>query len=209
MSAVLKTSKVPQAPKVAKVRKPRTRGKDKHEVEDAVSTGPRATSAWQQTGFILPASTVTRADIARLVREFEAVDTALTTVSVRQKVGAAEKAAPVLSLQLTAFLEVNPVDLDNTTARTAYVKQLRTLKDSAPIVHMTFAVVADAESLQRLVAWLRQSVHPQTIIDVHVQPALVAGVYLRTPNHVFDLSVRNALKGKHGELVKELGALRG
>ncbi len=190
-----------------KPRKSRTRGKA-HE-EAAPVAGPRASAAWQQTGFILPSSIVTKADISRLVREFEAVDNTLTTLSVRKKVGIKEKVAPTMSPQLTDFLEKNVVDLQNTSARSGFIKQLRVLKDSAPIIHMTFAVIADAESLQKLIVWLRESVHPQTVIDVHLQPALVAGVYVRTPNHVFDLSVRNALKSKHGELVKELGALRG
>lgn len=195
--------------KAEKPHKERRRNKAKVVVEAPEARGPRATSPWQQTGFVLPPSIVTKADISRLVREFEVVDNALTTVSVRKKVGAKDITAPALSPQLAAFLELNTVDLQNTSARLAYVKQLRVLKDSAPIIHMTFAVVADSESLQQLVAWLRDSIHPQTIIDVHLQPSLVAGVYLRTPNHVFDMSVRNALKAKHGELVAELGAARG
>lgn len=161
------------------------------------------------TEFELPPTIVSKADIARLVREFEAVDNALTAVTVRKKAGAESEETPAMSSQLAAFLDKNTVNLENTATRTAYVKQLRLLKDKAPIVNMTFAVVADPESLQHLVVWLRQSVHPQTVIDAHLQPALVAGVYLRTPNHVFDLSVRNALKSKRGELEAALGAARG
>lgn len=196
--------------RAAKPHKERKRDTAKHQAEAPQVLGPRAAaSQWQQTGFVLPTSIVTKADIARLVREFETVDNILTTISVRKKVGAGEVVAPAMSPQLASFLELNTVDLQNTNARLAYVKQLRNLKDSAPIIHMTFAVIADPESLQQLVVWLRESIHPQTIIDVHLQPSLVAGVYLRTPNHVFDMSVRNALKEKHGELVKELGAARG
>lgn len=161
------------------------------------------------TEFELPSTIVSKADIARLVREFEAVDNALTAVTVRKKAGAVGEEAPAMSSQLTAFLDKNTVNLENTATRTAYVKQLRLLKDKAPIVNMTFAVVADPESLQHMAVWLRESVHPQAVIDAHLQPALVAGVYLRTPNHVFDLSVRNALKSKRGELQEALGVTRG
>ena len=158
--------------------------------------------------FILPSTIVTKKDVSRLVREFEAVDNALTTTSVRKKAGGQVGEVPAMSPQLTAFLDVNTVDLNNTKARSAYIKLLRQLKDKVRVVNMTFAVVADPESLQQLTSWLRASVHPQTVIEAHLQPALVAGVYLRTTNHVFDLSVRNALKSKRGELEKELGALR-
>lgn len=159
--------------------------------------------------FSLPPSVVSKADISRLVREFEGVDNALTSRTVHEKIGAASQEAPVMSAQLQAFLEANPLDLDNTTARSDYIKSLRALKENVRVMNMTFAVVADPESLAQLAAWVRQSVHPQTVIEAHLQPALVAGVYLRTPNHVFDLSVRNALHAKRGELEKELGALRG
>lgn len=160
------------------------------------------------TEFTLPSNIVSKADVSRLVREFEQLDDSLTTMAVRQKAGGGETERPAMSEQLAGFLEKNTLDIDNTSQRTSFVKQLRLLKDKAPIVHMTFAVVADAESLQQLVSWYRESVHPQTVIDVHIQPALVAGVYLRTPNHVHDLSLRAKLHGQHDALVQELGALR-
>lgn len=161
------------------------------------------------TEFTLPSNIVSRVDISRMVREFETLDNALTAQTVRKKAGAESEGAPAQSPQLSGFLEANPVDLESTGARSAYIKQLRLLKDHVHVMNMTFAVVADPESLQQLSAWLRESVHPQTVIEAHLQPALVAGVYLRTTNHVFDLSVRNALKAKRGDLEKELGALRG
>lgn len=173
------------------------------------STGPRASKAWEQTGFVLPTGVVSKGDIARLIREFEALDNALTTSKVRKKVGAKEADAPVLSGQLGAFIDANPVELDSTSARTRYIRQLRVLKDTAPIIHMTFASVVDSESLQQLIVWLRDSIHPQTVIDVHLQPALVAGVYVRTPNHVHDFSVRGALAGRRDALKEALGAPRG
>ena len=159
--------------------------------------------------FILPPSTVSKVDISRLVHEFEALDNALTEKSVRKKAGASSDDTPALSPQLQDFLDENPVELENAGARGVYLKQLRLLKDAVRVVNVAFATVADPESLQRLSAWLRESVHPQTVIEVHLQPALVAGVYIRSQNQVFDFSVRKALKANRGELKKELGALRG
>ena len=160
------------------------------------------------TEFVLPTNIVSKTDVSRLVKEFERIDNALTTAAVRQKAGGGETERPAMSEQLASFLDKNAVNLENTTERTSFVKQLRLLKDKAPIVHMTFAVVADAESLQQLALWYRESIHPQTVIDVHIQPALVAGVYLRTPNHIHDLSLRAKLHGQHDALVQELGAFR-
>lgn len=161
------------------------------------------------TEFALPTTIISKVDISRLIHEFEVVDTTLTAKTVRKKVGTSSDEAPAMSPQLQAFLDENPINLDDSGARSAYIKQLQLLKANVHVMNMTFAVVADPESLAQLLAWVRQSVHPQTIIETHLQPALVAGVYLRSQNHVFDFSVRNALNEKRGELQKELEALRG
>lgn len=167
------------------------------------------TKAKTHTDYLLPPSVVTRVDIARLVREVEWVDNELTTAMVRTKAGVQQPAQPVISSALEDFLRLNKLSLTETQKRTHVLKQLRQLKDSAPVIHMTFAVTADRESLQELAAWLRGSVHPQAVVAVGLQPALVAGVYLRTPNHVHDFSMRAALGKSRGILAKELGALRG
>ena len=159
--------------------------------------------------YVLPPTVVTRVDIARLVREVEWVDNELTTAMVRAKAGVQQPAQPVITGALEDFLRLNKLSLEAAQKRSNVLKQLRQLKDSAPIIHMTFAVNADRESLQELAAWLRSSIHPQAVISVGLQPALVAGVYLRTPNHVHDFSMRAALGKNRSVLVKELESLRG
>jgi len=158
--------------------------------------------------FILPPTVVSRLDVSRLVSEFEQVDNELTAASIRAKSGAPVQPQPVLSEQLTDFLTRNKFKLETGQERSELIIQLRQLKDSVPVIHMTFAVSADRESLQQLAQWLRASVHPQAVIAVGLQPALVAGVYLRTPNHVHDLSLRAMLDSSHDVLVKELELLR-
>lgn len=167
----------------------------------------QAVKSYQE--FVLPASLVTKADISRLVNEVERIDNELTTSMVRKEVGAAEQASPTFSEQLADFLTQNKLSLDDERLRGELIKELRLLKEKAPIIHMTFAVTADGESLRQLAQWLRTSTHPQALIDVGLQPALVAGVYLRTPNQVHDLSLRALLKNGQGKLVEELETLRG
>lgn len=161
------------------------------------------------TDFMLPPSVVARVDVARMVDDAERVDNALTTASVREKTGVTDTVTMTLSEQLSVFLEVNGLVFETGQQRSALIKQLRILKDRVPVVHMTFAVEADRESLGQLVSWLREHVHKQAVIAVGLQPALVAGVYLRTPNHVHDLSLKAKLEGSRDLLVKELEAARG
>jgi F0F1-type ATP synthase delta subunit len=159
--------------------------------------------------FALPPALVTRRDVSRLVDEVERIDNEMTAATVRAKTGAPSQESSGHSEQLDEFLQQNSLSLDNDHERTELVHQLRTLKDKVPIIHMTFAVEADRESLGQLVKWLRESVHPQAVIAVGLQPALVAGVYLRTPNHIHDLSLRAKLEGSRDVLVKELETYRG
>lgn len=158
--------------------------------------------------FVLPASLVSRVDVARMVDEAERVDAEMTSTAIRTDQGAAV-AIPVLSQQLTDFLSQNNLQLDDSKVRANLIHELRVLKDKVQILHMTFAVTADPESLQQLAQWVRTNIDPHAVIEVGLQPGLVAGVYLRTPNHIHDFSLRGILAGQHGLLVKELEALRG
>lgn len=161
------------------------------------------------TDFILPPSVVSKIDVSRLVSEVEQVDNELTAIAVRKKTGATEVATPACSAQLTDFIEQNSISLDMSASRSELITQLRLLRDHAPVIHMTFAVVADPTSLQQIAQWLRSSVHPQVVVTAGLQPALVAGVFIRTTNKIHDLSLRAMLNRQHGSLVKELETFRG
>lgn len=160
------------------------------------------------TTFTLPASIVSRVDVSRLVNEVERLDGEMTAATVRNKIGEAQAFVPVLSEQLTHFLVQNGLTLKESKERSRIVKELRKLKDTVPVIHMTFAVTADPESLAQIAAWLRSSVHQQAVISVGLQPNLVAGVYLRTPNHVHDFSLRKKLESSHGVMVEALETYR-
>lgn len=161
------------------------------------------------TQLILPPNVVSKVDVSRLVSEVERIDNELTEASIRTDAGQATVMQPRISEQFAQLLEVNKLAFTTSTERSELIRQVRILKDKAPTIHMTFAVEADRESLQSIAQWLRSSVHPQAVIAVGLQPALVAGVYLRTPNHVHDLSLRARLDAGRDLLVKELEVCRG
>ena len=144
-----------------------------------------------------------------MASEVERIDNEMTAFDVRNKDNPdAQKVQPTMSQNLTDFIAQNNLSLDDGRNRTELIKELRLLNDKVPVIHMTFSVEADPESLQQLSRWLRESVHPQSVISVGLQPSLIAGVYLRTPNHVRDLSLRAMIAGKHDALVAELDTLR-
>lgn len=158
------------------------------------------------TQFVLPSALIGRVDLARLVREVESIDSQLETQKVKGH-GEKKYQMPVMSQVLGDFIDQNKLDLTDDRVRTKLIQELKKFKDKAPIVHMTFASPAEPEILAKLVDWLRASAHPQALISVGLQPSLVGGAYVRTPNHVYDFSMRSLLKGKHDLVTSKLEEL--
>lgn len=156
----------------------------------------------------LPASVVSKLDLARLVIELEQLDLSMTSEAARSAAGTASNWQPVLSRQLSDFLALNELAMDSSNQRANIIKGLQRLKRTLPIVHMTFAASADSESLQQITDWVRSTIHSQAVIDVGLQPDIVGGVYIRTPNQAHDLSLRSRLAGHRDIIIREVEALR-
>ncbi len=154
----------------------------------------------------LPSSIISRADLSRLIAELEKFNNRLSEAEARQKTGHGSN-SPALSERLLDFFSVNQMELGDNIDLAQLISQLRRLKDHMPIVHLTFASDADEGSLQEIVKWLRQYVHQQAVVSVGLQPELLGGVYVRTTNQVYDLSVRKKLETNRGLLVKQIKEL--
>ncbi len=157
--------------------------------------------------YILPAVLIGRADLARLAREVEAVENDLESQKVRASAGATGYHMSTVSRLLIDFVTLNKIEVASDKALVGLKEDLRLMKDKAPILHMTFATDADEEFLQQLVQWVRAEIHPHALIDVGLQPRIIGGVHVRTPNQVHDFSVRALLKGKRSIIVRELEVL--
>lgn len=155
--------------------------------------------------YILPRSVATKRTLSYVVSELERIDNELTALSHHE----GDQPYPEIPDAVQDFLKENGFSLDNTNDRSQIIEQLRKLKHKAPVVNMTFAVEADSVSLGELAGWLRDNVHKQSLITPGFQPALVAGVYMRTPNHIYDMSLRGAFKQGREKLLNELEALGG
>ncbi len=161
----------------------------------------------QTTDYLFPAALIGRPDLARLIREVESVDNDLESQKVRSKAEETGCHMPTMSRGLSDFLELNKLDLKEDKMRMQLREQLRVIKDKAPVIHMTFAVDADPEFLQKLVSYMRAELHPHTLLSVGLQPAIVGGVYMRTPNQVHDFSLKTLLAGKRDIITHELEGL--
>ena len=156
--------------------------------------------------FVVPPAIVTRADFARVMRELEQVDNNFEAQKARGTGHERGYVLPTMSKALSDFLETNKIDLGNDQARMVLRERMRHLNDHAPLIRMTFAGEVDPRSAEQLAAWIRQNLHPQALLAIGLQPSLVGGVYIRTPNHVYDFSLRKQLAGKRAALIEGLDA---
>jgi len=145
--------------------------------------------------YVLPSAIITRADLARLMREVEDLDNELGAQKARGHTKGEDDTyhLPSVSQGLNDFAELNKVDLAGDQARAGLKKQLKHIKDKAPVVHLTFATEPDFTSLKQLADYIRRELHPQALLHTGLQPSLVGGVYMRTPNKAYDLSIRSKL----------------
>ena len=166
----------------------------------------------------LPPSVTSHAHLSRLIRELELVENDYEI----QKARAAAKAPKAkdgkdsksgelkplaFSRSLTECLELNKLDGNDAMVRKHLKKAMAVMKNKAPTMHFTFAAEPDAEFLQQLTEWIRKEIHPRALISVGLQPSLVGGAYVRTPNHVHDYSLKAHLHDKRTIIVNELEGL--
>lgn len=155
----------------------------------------------------LPPALIGRAHLSQLVRELENVENDFERQKAHGKTKS-ELKMPTMSRALTDCVELNAIDMSSGQARAQFKASLGGMKEKAPTMHFTFATEPDGESLQRLTDWIRQEIHPQALVSVGLQPALVGGAYLRTPNHVHDFSLRRMLHDKRGLITEAMEQYR-
>ena len=107
------------------------------------------------------------------------------------------------------FLQINDIDIKNGEDRSRLLHDARHLKNTAPVIHVTFAASADNDELTKIVDWVRRSVHPMAVLTVGLQPSLIGGAYVRTTNKVFDMSIRTQLASGRQIIKQDLEALSG
>jgi len=152
----------------------------------------------------LPGSVATKHQFVRFLAEFEALDAGLTNQEIRASTGVEGGSGPTENPHITQFLEENNIAVTDSTGRSHVLEALRSLRKTAPVVHLTFAAEADPASLAEIADWFRKNMNPHTLIEVGLQPSLVAGTYIRSQNKVYDYSLRSRIIGKRDSLVDAL-----
>jgi F0F1-type ATP synthase delta subunit len=156
----------------------------------------------------LPLSVVSQIDLARLLRELNSLDDFFSGAKIRTASTAMQ--LPKLSRQLDQLARDNNANLLDDKARTKLTRDLKDIYEQAPKLHISFAAEPSARSFEPVLTWLRTNIHPQAMVQIGLQPAIAAGCVLRTPNRVFDMSLRSGLKKQEPYLARLIkGAVDG
>ncbi|MGH7157021.1 MAG: F0F1 ATP synthase subunit delta [Candidatus Saccharimonadales bacterium] len=148
----------------------------------------------------LPNAVVGEIDISRLRRELNGLSDFF--VSSRNRAAGTSMQAPKLSRLLDELAKSNRINLLEETERGKLAAALDQIHGHAPRLQISFAADPPPKAMDQVVTWLRQNIHPHTLVQVGLQPAIAAGCVLRTSNKVFDMSLRANLKKQEPYLAK-------
>lgn len=150
--------------------------------------------------FRLPMLVTSPGDVNRLLRELELIENALLQSGVRT--GSVQ--LPELSRLMQQTTELNTLNVLQPEHRAALKTYLELIRQKAPVIHMSFSADPPAAFVEKLMAWLRQEVHPQLLLTIGLQPTIGAGCIVRTTNKYFDFSLREDLRKKRDVLQAKL-----
>ncbi|HET8992054.1 MAG TPA: hypothetical protein VFN31_03420 [Candidatus Saccharimonadales bacterium] len=151
----------------------------------------------------LPLSLVSQGDLRRVKRELDDVSDTLMQMEIREG-GEKQPKLPKISRQLDDLLEDNNINLLVKEEREALAHALNSLVNKAPVLHMSFSAEPSTKFLDKLLAYIRESIHPYALVTVGLAPSIGAGCMVRTTNKYFDLSLKQTLVGHRAELIKQL-----
>lgn len=155
---------------------------------------------------VLPEQLTSSVDLARIIRELEALDESLRQAQIR-KPGTPTKLSRS-SITLEDVAQLNKVSLTDQKQREQLLELLRAFHIHAPRIHMSLATEPSAAFIQKIIVWLRSNIHPVVLLEVGLQPTLAAGCMVRTSNRMFDMSLRHRFTENRHLLVEKIAQIK-
>jgi hypothetical protein len=155
-----------------------------------------------QKQIVLPDQLTSSVDLARTIRELEALDESLNQAELR-KPGTPTKLA-ASSVTLEDLAKINNVSLTDKTQRAQLLSMLHAFYEHSPRIHISLANEPSAAFVRKTAIWMRKNIHPLVLLEVGLQPTLAAGCMIRTNNKIFDMSLRHRFEENRHLLVEKL-----
>ena len=158
--------------------------------------------AGDNTKGLLTSLIVTPGDVVRLRRELATIEDFMHQTSIRRP--GQSVALPKVGSLIEGLAKINNINLLDSGDRQELLEFLHHLKTKAPVVHISFSTEPSLLFMGKIVDWFRQNIHSQVLVNVGLQPSIAAGCVVRTPNQVFDFSLRKRLVEKRSLLINRL-----
>lgn len=162
-----------------------------------------APNTTDQPPLALPMLVASPIDVGRLIRELESLNEAVSQAELRHH----EAKMPRTSHMMDQTIELNKLNLLEAKDRQALQGFLTSIKEKAPVLHMSFSADPSPAFIEKLMSWLRREIHPLVLLTIGLQPNIGAGCVVRSTNKYFDMSLRQDFESKRGLLRESLAAL--
>lgn len=153
----------------------------------------------------LPVQVSSPVDIGRLLLEIQNINETMLQLKLRQS--GQQVALPKASRSLDQIVQLNKLNMLQDSDRKKLEELLQYIKDSAPVLHVSFSADPSIGFIEKLVSWLRREIDPLVLVTVGLQPAIGVGCVVRTTNKQFNFSLRENFKKKR-DLLREQLALQ-
>lgn len=155
---------------------------------------------------VLPLSVMTVIDLSRVGRELDQLDEFMVQTAIRTP--GTPMQLPRLSKLLDDVATANNINLLEEPHRKALLNALGYLKEHAPKLHISFAAEPNAQFVNKIADYIRTNISSVALLQIGLQPTIAAGCILRSPNHQFDLSLRQHLKDNRSQLAEYIHAVK-
>ncbi len=148
----------------------------------------------------LPLSVVSPVDVGRLIRELETIDNTVLEQVLRGQT----TTVPPTSRLMAQTIELNKINLLDEGDRKLLTQLLTTVRDKAPVLHISYSADPTPVFIEKIMGWLRTEIHPLVLMTIGLQPNIGAGCIVRSTNHYFDCSLRQNFMNKRELLMSKL-----
>ncbi len=155
------------------------------------------TAVWQ-----LPLLVAGPIDVGRLLREIQAVDEFLMQSTIRE--AGTQAKLPKTSRLMDETMQLNKLNLLVESDRKRLKDFLTTVRDRAPVMHISFSSDPSPLFIQKIMTYLRTEIHPLVLVNIGLQPNIGAGCVIRTTNKHFDFSLRDKFTQNRHLLLTQL-----
>lgn len=138
----------------------------------------------------LPDSIASQQDLSALIIELRGCLKWLTHEAVKQKAGVTAAPLPQTSPAATELLSAVGIDPKKLEI---LIKALEQTQDSAKVITITLAAQPSNNLKATLVAWCRNEIRNDVLVNFSFNKALLGGMVVRAGSRVFDWSFRRLI----------------